>query len=215
MLEPLPKLILFDADGTLYESEHLNFQANQATARELHNFDLTWDEFDREVRRGPMTSPELLQSHGHQVDHERYIELRHNYYRDIATDQLKPVPGIVDFLLWCESNDIRRIIVSSSRRRLLMTSIEILGIDSFFEAIIAHEDVGNRRKPDPYPYVAGLELCDVSADEALVFEDTRKGITAARGAGLRCIGIRNATNSDAELSQAERVIHDYRELFDK
>lgn len=213
-LSPLPKLILFDADGTLFESEMLHHEANRRAAKELHDVEYSWEAFDKHVRRGTRTSYDLLTDMGVEVDPETFLAKRHEIYRDVLVQELVPMPGLINFLLWCEKQSIRRCIVSSSRRQMLETSLSAVGLDQFFEFVIAHEDMEDaRRKPAPDPYLLGLDKTGVLAADAMAIEDTGKGITAARAAGLRCIAIRNQTNDEQEISIADLVINDYTDLL--
>jgi beta-phosphoglucomutase-like phosphatase (HAD superfamily) len=56
----LPEAILFDADGTLYDSEPLQFTATQLAARDLHSFDFSEALYDSEMRRGAKMGHEVL-----------------------------------------------------------------------------------------------------------------------------------------------------------
>ncbi len=48
-------------------------------------------------------------------------------------------------------------------------------------------DVVPAKKPDPAIYLLALERMGVARDEAIVVEDSRNGLLAAVGAGLRCV----------------------------
>lgn len=215
LLSPLPKVILFDADGTLFESERLHFESNRLTAKELHDIDLEWEDFDREIRHGTKTSPQFLRERGvKKLNPEVFLARRHTIFKDLLVQQLTPMPGLINFLLWCETNDVRRCIVSSSRRDMLGTSLDTVGIDQFFEFIIAQEDVSDgQRKPEPTPYLLALRRIGVDASTGLVIEDTPKGIAAAHAAGLPCVGILNDTNNRAQLATADLIISSYDELL--
>lgn len=210
---PLPKVILFDADGTLYESERLNFEANRLTARELHGFDLTWEEFDLKVRRGDRVPYEILVEYGHKVHPETYLQRRHHHYLRLVGEELRPVDGLTDFLMWCQARRLRRIIVTSGRKQTVEASLEVLGLTSFFEYTVTLEAAAHARKPDPYAYELGLRIAGVPAAETWAIEDTGKGIEAAQGAGLYCIAVRNSTNTDTELQKADLIVDNYLQLL--
>ena len=48
-------------------------------------------------------------------------------------------------------------------------------------------DVVPAKKPDPGIYLLALAELDVARSDALVVEDSRNGLLAADGAGLRCV----------------------------
>jgi len=75
------------------------------------------------------------------------------------------------------------IVTGSSREELEMV-MEAIGMSQEgFAAILCDEDCA-RGKPDPEGYLRALERLHVAAEEALVFEDSRPGIAAARMAGV-------------------------------
>jgi HAD superfamily hydrolase (TIGR01509 family) len=50
-------------------------------------------------------------------------------------------------------------------------------------------DECKRAKPHPEPYLRGLEICKVEACDALAFEDSRPGATAAIAAKIPTVGV--------------------------
>jgi HAD superfamily hydrolase (TIGR01509 family) len=213
LLQPAPEAILFDADGTLFESEKLSFEASRLTALEVHGFELTWEMFEQNVIRDSKNTNELLEMHGLVVDPEQIQLKKRGYLEQLINEQLEPMPGVTDFLSWCSQYAVRCVVVSANRQTALRTSLQKLDIAQYFKEIISFEDTGTRRKPDPHPYQLGLILAGVMPEHALAVEDTAKGISSAHGAGLQCIGIRNEVNSEADLADAELIINDYRELL--
>jgi HAD superfamily hydrolase (TIGR01509 family) len=208
-----PEAILFDADGTLYDSERLSFEASRLTALDLHGLDVSWEAFDQHVIRGSCNTPEFLESQGLVVDVDKVQTVKSAHYERIIAEELKPIPGLYDLLAWCKEQSIVNVIVSSNRRRTIELSLNALDIGGFFQGLVAYEDTPDRRKPDPRAYQLGLQLAGVAASEALAFEDTAKGIASARAADLRCIGVSNSTNSEADLAKADLVIDSYHQLL--
>jgi beta-phosphoglucomutase-like phosphatase (HAD superfamily) len=66
--------------------------------------------------------------------------------------------------------------------------LHALGLSSVFSTLILAEDLP-RSKPDPLPYQTALERLQVSASEALVFEDSPAGMRAAIAAGIPTVAI--------------------------
>ncbi len=57
-------------------------------------------------------------------------------------------------------------------------------------------DVNERPKPDPALFLHAAAQLGVRPEECLVFEDSMPGFNAAKGAGMKCIAIKSATNKD-------------------
>ena len=57
-----------------------------------------------------------------------------------------------------------------------------------FDVVLTGEDV-EHGKPDPDVYLKALEKLNVSAEDAIAFEDTPIGMLAAERAKINCINI--------------------------
>jgi HAD superfamily hydrolase (TIGR01509 family) len=83
--------------------------------------------------------------------------------------------------------------------------LEAAGLDRTFRSIVTAEDVGEL-KPSPACYLLTLELLgSIAPDRVVAFEDTEAGITAAKGAGLCCTGVRG-TMPDGRLRHADFLV---------
>ena len=84
--------------------------------------------------------------------------------------------------------------------------IDAAGLAQAIDVVVAAEDVVHG-KPDPEGYERALALFDrgIRAGEVLVFEDTEAGVAAAKGAGMRCLGVLG-TLSPERLAAADGVV---------
>jgi HAD superfamily hydrolase (TIGR01509 family) len=67
-------------------------------------------------------------------------------------------------------------------------------------------DVVPRKKPAPDIYELALERLGVAPSDALVVEDSRNGLEAATGAGLRCVITVNGYTADEDFREAVLVV---------
>ncbi|MNV82661.1 Phosphorylated carbohydrates phosphatase [compost metagenome] len=74
-----------------------------------------------------------------------------------------------------------------------------MGLGSRFEHVLVAEELA-RAKPDPLPYLTGLQRLQATASAALAFEDSLPGVRAASSAGIFTVGI--ATTQTAERLHA-------------
>jgi len=100
-------------------------------------------------------------------------------------------------------------IYSGALRPEIEWALGRLGVLDRFAAIVSAEDT-TRCKPDPQGYLMardalrgrdGLALADLDSGSCLVIEDSLAGIAAARGAGMKAIGVAQ-TYTAAELTNA-------------
>lgn len=111
-------------------------------------------------------------------------------FREIAANQLKPMPGIERFLEWSEANKIGRVLVTNAPRPNVDFLMDTLKLSKWFppDRQILSDDLDNA-KPHPEPYLKGLERLGIAADEGLAFEDSRAGARSAVAARIPTAGL--------------------------
>ena len=83
------------------------------------------------------------------------------------------------------------------------------GLAERFPSFVCGDDV-DKSKPDPECFLKGLELLredeagDLDPESCLTFEDSFRGIEAAKSAGMQCVAVTHSYAA-AELSRADRV----------
>ena len=205
------KAMLFDADGTLYDSTMLHFEAYKKVSRDLYDFDFTKKLFFDECIDLYKNPTQVLREHNINCKDEDFYSKKRPYYYQIAKEKLRPTPGLTKLLKQAKENDIPCAIVSGASRNSLEDSLNILGISDFFCFRIARED-SPKQKPSPSPYQLAIKKLNLPTDQCLAFEDTKSGIESTKKANLYCIGIRNTTNNDEQLSNANLIVSNLDQL---
>jgi HAD superfamily hydrolase (TIGR01509 family) len=67
-------------------------------------------------------------------------------------------------------------------------------------------DVVPAKKPDPAIYLLALERMGLEPSDAVVIEDSRNGLLAAVGAGLRCVVTLSSYTAGEDMSEAALVV---------
>lgn len=81
------------------------------------------------------------------------------------------------------------------------------GWRTLFPVVMAGDMVA-RKKPAPDVYEAALNALDLPATACIALEDSSHGITSAKGAGLRVLGVRSQYLPEDDLSGADLVLKD-------
>ena len=123
---------------------------------------------------------------------------------------LSEIPGAVDFVRASRSLGLRLAVASSASAPNVRLALRALGLLDQFDAVVTSGDV-QRGKPSPDPYLEAARRLGVSPGNAVVFEDTTFGISAAHAAGARCVGIATTLTRD-QLSEADLVIDHFRDV---
>jgi beta-phosphoglucomutase-like phosphatase (HAD superfamily) len=74
--------------------------------------------------------------------------------------------------------------------------LEQLNLRNYFEAVFTGNDV-KEGKPDPSIFLAVAKQMNVLPSQAICFEDSVSGVTAAKSAGMKCLGIAKDGRQDA------------------
>jgi mannitol-1-/sugar-/sorbitol-6-phosphatase len=116
-----------------------------------------------------------------------------------ATADARPVPGAPEALRAAAARKLKLAVVSSSPRAVIERFLQKLGVAELVErsARIGGDDV-RKGKPDPEGYLMAARVLGVEPDAALVFEDSRAGLIAARAAGMRSMFITCCATDIAE-----------------
>lgn len=211
------KLIIFDCDGVLIDSESL---VCRLTSEELTRlgFAIGVDEVIARFagRAEPSMIAEIERDWGRPVPPDYFSRIRSRITQSYATE-LRAIPEVRDTL---DLIDCDICVASSSypeKLRLGLTSTGLL--DRFGGNVISASRVANGKpSPDVFVYAAGWMRAPVA--DCLVIEDSVPGVRAARAAGMRAIGFTGGAHAGEGHAErlhdagAERVIGRMSELRD-
>jgi beta-phosphoglucomutase len=95
-------------------------------------------------------------------------------------------------------------IVSAAARSEIDPVVEAAGLRDAVTLIVSQDDVATG-KPDPECYLTAARLLGVEPMQMLVFEDTDVGLSAAKAAGARVVGL-TRTLGAARMAQADELV---------
>jgi beta-phosphoglucomutase len=183
--------VLFDLDGVLVQTAAFHFRAWWRLATELGiPFDERINQGFRGVGRMECLD-KLLGEHGRFFAMEEKIvlaERKNAYYLEhVATLGPRDVAeGATELVRELKADGVRCAVVSASRNARLV--LGLLAIEEWFDAIIDGSQV-TRSKPHPEGFQRAADKMRVKPQQCIVIEDAEAGVTAARAAGMKTIGI--------------------------
>ncbi len=116
-----------------------------------------------------------------------------------AAAKAEPMDGIVSFLAWMETRDLRRGLVTRNSRKSVDLVLDRLGLR--FDAVVTREDAPP--KPAPDPVWLACRRMSLSPSDVLFVGDFEFDMLAGRRAGVRTVLLRNpalAASKHADLS---------------
>lgn len=211
------KAVLFDFDGVVADTEY------GATVYLQKAFDKYHIQLTKAQRRsyigtdGRKQTEKILKDAGVSVPVEEFFEERAklgSFYEN--SPDLKPIPGLVDFLKLLKYKELKTGIVSSTNCRLIITALNRMHLTHYFDVIICG-DMVEHKKPDPEGYLSAMRYLDSSPEESMILEDSPTGIKAAVDAKAMVVGFKGSKIKQ-DISQAQLVWESYEDAirwFDK
>ena len=211
MLElPGKKFILWDHDGVLVDTEKWYFEATRKALAEL---DIT---FSKDLYLDYMQDGKSLWTLAgeagitDEIIH-RYKARRNQYYQDYLVRENIEIPGVIDTLRILSDNYSMAIVTTSKRKDFELIHRE-RSIINYMDFVLTIEDYKSA-KPDPDPFLAALKKYNASPVDAVVIEDSGRGLKAAVSAGIDCIIVENEFTRRHDFSKALMVVPSITELI--
>ena len=185
MVAPLVpvRALLFDMDGTLVDSETQTDSSIAAVTSRHGVAGFTLPATETRGRTWTHVADRIRALTPIDVPAQRLAaELVEHW--NAATDAVQPLPGALAALQMAAAQGLRLAVVSSSQRASIARIMAQIGAAHLVEQLVGADDVRNG-KPDPECFLLAARAFGVAPAEALVFEDSRAGLLAARAAGMR------------------------------
>jgi HAD superfamily hydrolase (TIGR01509 family) len=190
----LYRVLLFDLDGTLAETDSLHLPT---WVEALAPYGVEVDEEFYKERISGRSTPEIVRDLLPDLTDEEGASIgdaKEASFRERATE-LEPLPGLLDFVREGKNRGMKIALVTNAPKENVGAILPALKLQDYFETVVIADEVG-AVKPDPAPYTAALEKTGVGAEEALAFEDSVSGIASSVAAGIPTVGI--ASTQDPE-----------------
>ena len=179
------KLVIFDIDGTLIDSEETGVLSLMQTIRELTGREVTYEEA---YRWFGISSADVSRDL-HYADAVAFGERWEENYVAL-THLIKPFPGALEMVASIKAAGFRTGIVTARNHFEFDKDEHIKPFLQYIDHVVCADDAP-RRKPDPAPMVRCVELASEAAgaailpEEAIYFGDTIHDFRCADGAGCR------------------------------
>ncbi|MFB9328967.1 HAD family hydrolase [Paenibacillus aurantiacus] len=190
------KTIIFDLDGTIGNTLPLCIAAFKAAIEPHAGRTLT----DQEIidTFGPSEEGTV-----HALIPEAYDQGVEDYlvhYKELHPMCAEPFEGIVDILEFAKRSGIRLALVTGKGRRSTDITLNVFGLDSYFEIVETGSPQGPRK-------VQGIERVlqqlGIAQDESIYVGDAPSDVDASRQAGVPIVAAAWAETSDPAVLHAK------------
>lgn len=200
--------VIFDMDGVISDTEPLQAKAEADVMRSLGlsiSVQIMIDRFSGipetdvwkilcEENDIPLPSIDTLR------------EKKFSILSSIARGNVQEISGTIALIRSLKKSKVPRAIASSSRREFITIVAEELRVQNDFDAIVSGTEV-QHGKPAPDIFLLAAEKLHIDPRNCIVIEDAKAGVTAAKTAGMKCIGYQ-PKHSHQDLSHADLIVSD-------
>ena len=202
--------LLWDHDGVLVDTERLYFQATQEVLATL-GVTLSEAQYRELFLVGNGGAWHLARARADRdADVEPLRRRRDARYAELLAEGDLMIPGALQAVELLGAH-YRMAIVTSSKRAHFDVIHRATGLPAHFAFVLAREDY-EASKPDPEPYLTAVTRFGATKSACLVIEDSRRGLLAAKAAGLTCWVVPSALTRESSFDEADRRFDSLNEL---
>jgi len=197
-----PKAVLFDMDGVIYDSMP-NHAVSWHKAMTSYGLDMKpEDAYKYEGMRGVETIKLLAHEQWHkELSDEEASEMYSEKSRLFSLcPKAKKMRGVEELMEKIKASGLKIVVVTGSGQRTLLDKL----VDDFHgliskDLMITSFDV-THGKPDPEPYLCGMQKAGINPWEGIVVENAPLGIRAAVAANIFTVAVNTGPLPDKMLS---------------
>ncbi|MCR5176970.1 MAG: HAD family phosphatase [Anaerovibrio sp.] len=202
------KAFIFDMDGVIYDSEPIHAKAKKKVLA-----DVGIDVSDRRLATFVGRSSKdfygtmVKENPDCKVSWQELAQRKHKLYKEMLTndESVTLMPGLKALLERLRANGFAIGLGSSSTMEMIQLVLERFELKKFFDVMVSGNDLP-RSKPDPLIFLTVAHELDVLPENCTVIDDATAGVTAAKAAGMYCIGFYNPNSGPQDLSRADRIV---------
>ena len=207
------RALIFDFDGLIVDTEVPDYESWQEVYRD-HGCEFPLEKWAKILGGDDLTGFDpfdfLEESYGKPIDRQAiWIKRRR---RDAEVMIRQPIlPGVEDCLFQAKEKGLLLAVASSSPESWVRGHLTRLGLWEHFDVVRTADDVA-ATKPAPDLFLSVCLALGVQTDEAIVFEDSPNGVTAANAANIYAVAVPNAVTELLDLSHADLILGSLAEI---
>jgi HAD superfamily hydrolase (TIGR01509 family) len=216
--------LIFDCDGVLADTERDGHRPAFNQTFEEAGLPVVWSDADYaekleigggKERMASLLTPEFVEANGLPEDAEGQKELLAGWHKRktaiytqfVREGRLPARSGIARVVDDAIAAGWTLAVASTSAEESVRAVLEhAVGDENASRFSVFAGDVVPAKKPDPAIYELAIRELGVDKAEAIVVEDSRNGLLAAVGAGLRCVVTKSTYTSNEDFSEAALVV---------
>lgn len=209
------KALIFDMDGTIVDTEILWKNVNRVflQKRNINDENIIKTLIDRVHGHSSFKIASMFKHDLRLKDSvEDIVAEKKTIAQTIFEQEIHYIEGFIEFHKILKKHNIPTAIATNADQEGLNRTAKALKLDKHFaHHMYAITCVNNVCKPSPDIYLHAANKLNIDPHDCVALEDSMPGVSAAKNAGMFCIGINTAKNKYL-LKQADLIVDSYHEI---
>lgn len=193
------KGVIFDMDGTMFDTEHLSTVTWKLTGEKL-NLDIS-DQLITSFRGGNPAQIRRLfeEALGEDVDYDYVKKVKNDFFTSLTKEDGIPIKkGLFELMDYLKEQKIPMAVATSTARKRAEKILKMAGAYEYLTAHI-YGDAVEESKPKPDIFLKAAEEIGQKPEDCLVIEDSMAGVLAGKAAGGYTIYIPDESDVPEEV----------------
>lgn len=209
------KVVVFDMDGLMFDTEPLYYKANQKTADALSiPFDYSF--YEKYIGASETDFFQAMFDQFPKNNVQQFIIDSKKDVEDLLSSEPPAIKkGLVELLAHLKEQGYKTVVASSSERKLVEKLLELTDLKGYFDAYIGGDEVA-KSKPHPEIFQKAVQLVGDAQSDVLVLEDSLNGVRAAYEAGYKVVMVPDLLKPSEEAkAKALEICEDLEKILIK
>jgi beta-phosphoglucomutase len=207
------RTVIFDMDGVLVDTEPLHHDAFFRHFAEL-GIDMSPAEYATFLGSSTRNVYQQLKAqYGLSGEVEALIDRKREHFAKSFDEDttLELLPGARELVLDLHRAGVPLQLASSAANVTIHRVFTRFELYPYFDNLVSGEDFP-QSKPNPAIFLRAAELAGIPPQNCLVIEDSANGVTAAKAAGMYCVGYKSEHSTGQDLYHADQIVTDLSQL---
>jgi len=209
------KGVIFDLDGTLLESEEIQWEVWRNAGR-FFGISLSKEDYMHFAGDfGIKVAKDIVEKKGVKASPEEFLRRKREMTAGfLEKSDIKFMPYAKEAIEFFIKRGIKTAIATNTSRNNAEIKVRKAKIDTEKIALVAATDVGSRGKPEPDIYLEAAKRLGLSPGECIAFEDTDSGLWSAKSAGMICFVVPTKFTKDHDFRKADGIFKNLKEAVE-
>ena len=193
------KLVIFDMDGVMFDTERLAYKIQKELGRR-YNYKIDLSFFKKTIGLNSKKTGHVYKKYfGNDFPYREVLEERRQMMRNHILSKGAPLKeGLYELLDYIKSIKLKAALVTESGRNKMELLLDQSGTKRYFDVITCSDETTGG-KPDPEIFLKTAQKMNCLPENCMVLEDSENGIKAAYRAGMLPVMIPDIIEPEEEI----------------